>query len=456
MSSHLAPAATRHAGNLLLDCYDRLGEAAVRGAGPPAVTGFAPDPRPPAPQPWLADLLAPAVATWQEAGRHAGHRLVLLNLARDPGTGTTKTFPSLLIVARAVAHVRDTGERVLIVSPTSGNKGVALRAAVARALELGLVGPDDLRVLTISPAATAYKLRADRLSADARLRRLNPALVLHADDPEAVKLLAREFAAAYADRLWTERRVRLWYTLDLANYIVADTGRAWFEQHADPAETAARPRVHVQAVSSAYGLLGYHLGRDLLEAASPGAAAHRPATLAVQHLATPHMVLHLLHGDPDAGHAPAYRRVFPGGVLSQTEDPHFPYVADSVDETVDGTFYSARPPTSARLRELVRRHGGDGIVVSRIECLARYPALRPLLRDAGFTAPADPRRVREWSLVMALTGAINAADRGLLPADCDLVVHATGWYTDADYVPMPAPAASGATAADVAAELDDR
>ena len=91
--------------------------------------------------------------------------------------------------------------------------------------------------------------------------------------------------------------------------------------------------------------------------------------------------------------------------------------------------------------------------MSRVECLARYPSLRPLLADAGFTAPADPRQVREWSLVMALTGALNAADRGLLPADCDLVVHATGWYTAGEYVAMAAPAATAATPADVAAAV---
>jgi hypothetical protein len=446
--------------NLLTAFYDPMwrasavdrssGVAAGAAAGP---AGFAPDPRLPRWQGWLTDLFSPATAAWQPVGTYAGHRLTLLNLARDPATNTTKTFPSLLIVARAVQHIRDTGEHIMIVSPTSGNKGIALRSAVARALALGLAGPEQLRVLTISPTSTAYKLRQDPLATDPGLRRLNPALVLATAQPEQVKALGRAFVEAHAERVEARRRIRLWYTLDLANYILADVTRAYFEHVADPAERSERPRVHVQAVSSAFGLLGYHLGRSLLESAGLGAVPARPRTLAVQHLATPDMVLHLRYGDCDRGRLPGYVRVFDGGVLSQAEDPHFPYLADSADELIDGTFYSARPLTCPMLSDVVHRHGGDGIVVSRAECLARYPSLRSLLTGAGFAAPQDPRQVREWSLAMALTGAFNAADRGLLAPDCDIVVHATGWYTAADYQPMTAPTVPVSSPADVEAAV---
>lgn len=46
-------------------------------------------------------------------------------------------------------------------------------------------------------------------------------------------------------------------------------------------------------------------------------------------------------------------------------------------------------------------------------------------------------QVREWSLVIALTGALDAIDRNLVKPDHDIVVPGSGWYTTADYTPLP-------------------
>ena len=75
------------------------------------------------PRPW------PAGTSW--TARQAPEPM--LDLTGNPGTHTTKTFASLLIVARAVEYIRRTGEKVVIFSPTSANKGTALRDAVLRA-----------------------------------------------------------------------------------------------------------------------------------------------------------------------------------------------------------------------------------------------------------------------------------------------------------------------------------
>src|SRR5262245_1096366 len=112
--------------NLITDFYARM---------PAAVTVVAADPAPvldPAafsPGFGLPDLDSAvrefydvATAGWQEIGSYQGHRLVLLDLTRNPGTHTTKTFASLLIVARAVHYIRNTGEPIVIFSPTSANK----------------------------------------------------------------------------------------------------------------------------------------------------------------------------------------------------------------------------------------------------------------------------------------------------------------------------------------------
>jgi hypothetical protein len=88
------------------------------------------------------------------------------------------------------------------------------------------------------------------------------------------------------------------------------------------------------------------------------------------------------------------------------------------------------------MKRLIRSDGGGGIVVSLYECLQRYASIRSLLASTNIALPADPRELREWSLVMALTGVLNAIDRGLLPEDVEVVIHASGSYGANDYTPI--------------------
>ena len=407
-------------GNLLLDFYDEL---------PAVVAHCVPDP---AADPVSFDLpelddavrefFSVATAQWRPLGEYRGHRVTLLDLTGNPGTHTTKTYASLLIVARAVEHIRRTGRPVMIVSPTSANKGVALRDAVLRALDAGLATPEQLRIVTLAPQTGRDKLRATRLSKDPVLRALNPQLVYTGKEPEAVKALAREFVTEHAAALGMD----VWFSLNLANYMVADAARALFEQRVDP---ISRPRTHAHAVSSAFGLLGYHAGRSLLEARGEARVESRPASLLVQHLATTDMVLSLLFGSVDESRMPAYTLDAATGLYRRSgDDPHFPAVTYDPSEVLDATFYTHRPVTSAAMNEIIGRFGGTGLVVSLAECVARYPYLRNWLGSL----PADFRTLREWSTVMAFTGVTNAIDRGLVEPDRDIVVHGTGCYTDSD------------------------
>jgi hypothetical protein len=435
----LAGAAT---GNLLLDFYDWLPRAIasyVEDVAPVTDPGaFSPGFLLPDPDDGVREMLGVATASWRELGDYRGHRVVLLDLTRNPGTHTTKTFASLLIVARAVEYVRRSGEAVMIFSPTSANKGVALRDAVLRAITAGLVSPEQLRVAALAPRSCRQKLRASRLSDDPDLRALNPQLEYVGDDPEAVKALGRDFVERHATALRRDSGLNLWYSLELRNYLIADTARAFFEQRVDPIEEAGRPRLHAHAVSSAFGLLGYHQGRSVLEQAGLASPECRPASLLVQHLGAPDMVLNLVHGDFDRSRAPTYALDPVTGLYRQDADQRFPRVTYDPDEILDGTFYSHRPVTSPAMNELIRRFGGDGIVVSLAECVERYPYLRGWLEEGLRPLPADFRTLREWSLVMALTGALNAIDRGLVEAGRDVVVHGSGSYGAADYVPLEA------------------
>jgi len=445
-------------GNMLVDYYDML---------PLAVAACVPDPspvmRPGAFSPGfelpeldrdVREFFAAATVSWRPLGECAGHQITLLDLAENPATNTTKTFASLLIVARAVEFIRRTGQPIMIFSPTSANKGTALRDAVLRAVEAGLVAAEQLRVVTLAPGRGLAKMRSSRLSADERLRRLNPVLRFDGQEPEAVKALGKDFVRGHAASLRQALGAHLWYTLDLPNYLVADTARAFFEHDVAPTDLADRPRAHAHAVSSAFGLLGYHTGRAVLEEAGLANVRTRPASLLVQHLATPDMVLHLLHGTFDRHGMPAYQLDAASGSYQQTADPHFPLVADDPSEVLDPTFYSHCPATSPAMDEIIGRYGGAGIVVSRRECLQRYPQLRGLFAASSRPLPADVSQVGEWSLVMALTGALNAVDRHLVKPDYDIVVHGSGWYTTADYTPLaPDAAIRVATTDDIAAAV---
>ncbi len=441
--------------NLLADFYDELPSsvaACVEDPSPQEGPAFSPGFDVPDLYPAMRSYLEAARAGWHELGEYAGRRLVLMDLAKNPGTHTTKTFPSLLIVARAIAHVHATHEPLMLFSPTSANKGTALRDAVLRAIRAGLVEPEQLRVAVLAPHGCRDKLRASELSTDPYLRELNPLFLHTGDGPaEQVKALGRAFVDAYGHDLADRGGPRLWFSLALPNYLVADTMRAHAEQTWDPVRPGTR-RVHAHSVSSAFGMLGYHRGRDVLEARGVSRPEDRPGTLLVQHLGTPDMVLSLRHGSVDRAGLPAYTSG-DDGVLRQDDDPHFPLATHSTDEVLDPTFYTRAPVTSPEMNGIIGRHGGDGVVVSLLECLERYPQLRARMPEGCRPLPADPRSLREWSLVMAYTGVCNAIDRGLVDAD-EVVVHGSGWYSDDEYASIPDDGLTPVTAVDdIAAQI---
>lgn len=416
---------------------------------------FSPAFRLPDPSPELERFFSVSDIAVTDLPSYRGHRLRLLDLMRNPATRTTKTLASLVIVARAVRHITDTGERVMIVTPSSANKATALRDAVHRAIHSGLVTADQLRIACVVPAQSTAKLWASPLSEDPALRRRNPLVVHAAEEPAAVKELAARFTATHAEQLWQRNGIRVWYTLDLDNYRAADLLRAFAERDLLPGgEDDVRTRTHVHSVSSAFGLLGHDLGHRTL--AAGGHRLPRARYFLVQHLGTPDMVLSLRHGSHDPANLPPYRYDATAGLYRQDTDPHFPATTFHPEEQLDPTFYTRRPVTSARMDPLIAAHGGGGVVVSLHECLSRYAEVRALLSAAGPELPADPRRLREWSLVMALTGTLNAADRGLLPDSDDVLIHGSGSYGDEDYRPVPE--AHRTVAADVtelAARIED-
>ena len=362
---------------------------------------------------------------------YGGATVSLLDLMRNPATRTTKSPASLIMVARAVEYLRRTDRRVMLLTPSSANKATALRDAVWRAIDCGLADPDRLQITSIVPESSAGKLWSSRLSEDPGLRRRNPVIIHSGPEPSAVKALAQGFRDDHADELGSLYDTDLWYTLDIENYKVADAIRALVE-HELHAPDPLRGRLHVHAVSSAYGLLGHNLGyRSMLS--SPG--RRPPRYFLVQHLGTPDMVLSLLHGTTSPSRVPAYERDPADGLYRQNQDPHFPSATFDPAERLDPTFYTRQPPTSAEMNDLIRRDGGGGIVVSLHECLSRYAQVRALLAPA-LSLPADPRRLREWSLVMAATGMLNALDRGLIE-DQDILIHGSGCYGEDDYVPIP-------------------
>jgi hypothetical protein len=298
--------------------------------------------------------------------------------------------------------------------------------------------------VTVAPKTALGKFRASSLSTDPDLCRRNPVLTYDGPKAEHVKVLGRAFVDRHAAKL-AEVGTRVWFTLELRNYLIADAARAFFEHEVAP---ATAPRWHAHAVSSAFGLLGYSVGLDLL------AEAPRPGYLLVQHLGTPDMVLNLRNGDFDRTRLPAYTVDPETGLHTQDGDPHFPQATHDPAEILDQTFYTREPATSPAMNGLIERFGGDGIVVSLHECLARYPRLRALLEPAGVGLPADPRLVREWSLVMVLTGVLNAIDRGLVPAGREVVVHGSGFYAATDYEPLGGDAVVPvATVDDIAAAI---
>jgi hypothetical protein len=410
----------------------RRAMAAVARDRPATTSDFVPAFDLPPLTPALESYYSASRLSLEQLGTHRGVKLTLLDLMGNPRTRTTKTLASLLIVARAVHHVHRTGERIMILTPSSANKATALRDAVLRAIECGLVTPDQLRIAVIVPEESSPKLWSSPLATDRELAERNPVLLYPGADRSTVKALARGLVDEYAGVLHELAGVRLWHSLDLDNYRVADAARAFFEiEHMPLSE--GRSRVHAHAVSSAFGLLGHHLGHTV---AGAGATAD-PGYFLVQHLDTPDMVLDLHFGSTSRSHLPAYQYDDETGLYRQSADLRFPVSTYDPAEIIDSTFYTRRPPTSARMNTLIRAGGGGGIVVSLHECVQRYSRLRSMLAPVGVDLPADLRRLREWSLVMGLTGVLNAIDRGLITAD-EVVLHGSGSYSAADYTPLPA------------------
>jgi hypothetical protein len=60
-----------------------------------------------------------------------------------------------------------------------------------------------------------------------------------------------------------------------------------------------------------------------------------------------------------------------------------------------------------------------------------------LLANTPVRLPVDPRDLKEWSLVMAMTGCLNSIDRQLLECVDGFTIHASGTYCHGDYQVMP-------------------
>ena len=380
----------------------------------------------------MIEFFQPAKITHTSIDPFKGVNVTLLDLMNDPATQTTKSFASLGMVARAVHHIKSTGEPISIVTPSSANKGIALRSAVERAVKLGLVKAEQLRIITIMPANSIVKCRRSVLTSDADLKRLNPLFFYQGKDPEYVKEIGQRFAHKYSDHIFKHYGLRLWYTLNLENYRSIDSIRAYYD-YENIRPYSSKRHINAHAVSSAFGFLGYHLGRTVLENEGMVSKLSHPGYFLVQHLATPDMVVHNLFGDFSREHIPHYELDVESGLYRQRENPSFPYATYDIEESLESTFYSHSPVTSEILDQMIDRFGGGGIVVSLYECLERYPLIRLLLNKRNYQLPSDPRKLQEWSLIMVFTGVLNAIDRGLITADSDVLIHGSGFYTDDDY-----------------------
>jgi pyrroline-5-carboxylate reductase len=365
-----------------------------------------------------------------------GVPLHLLDLMGLPEVRTTKAWASLLMVARAVTHIRETGERVVLVTPTSGNKGAALRHAVARAHSLGIVDEASLRIACLVPRASTYKFQDGPLSRTPRLRALNQVFVCDTEEPADVKNLGLAVCESIAGRL-ARQGTRTWYTLYVRNYLLADAVRAFVDRRISPPPATAGKRVHAHAVSSAFGLLGYEFGREVLREAGHAADGADPAYLIIQHLRTPDMVLDWRFGSFDRCHLPRYRPHPDGTGVEQTEDPHFPYFAGAADEQIDPTFYTRSPATAPAMSSLLHARGRGGVVVSMRDCAVHLPRTRRLCARFGIDLPEDISQLREWSLVMAMTGVQVARERSIVDAADEIVLHASGSYAAGQYRALP-------------------
>jgi hypothetical protein len=344
------------------------------------------------------------------------------------------------MIGRAVQHIKETGENIIITVTTSGNKGIALRAAAERAVSLGLVKPTQLRVVMMIPENSSHKLRESLFSQDKELAALNPIIIYTGRDSVALKKIGREFQEAYYDEFFQKYHARIWNSLHLDNYRVGDSTRAFIEYETllrEPAKETPSLRLHVQAVSSAYGLIGYHLGRSVLVEEGLTTWEENPGYFLVQHLATSDMVLYHYFGSFEHQKLPDYLFDEESGLYTQNQHAHFPEKTLSQGEMLDTTFYTLKPPTSHFFTPLINKFGGGGIVVSLYECLERYPIVRKMLHQVDINITPDPRQVTEWSIIMALTGVLNAIDRNIIPEQAEITIHGTGYYAaGVEYQPL--------------------
>lgn len=280
--------------NAIVHYYDRLRPDPTEGAGPTEGPSFE---LPDLDDRWREFFAVSSIAA---APLHApsafdGLDVVLLDLMGNPRTRTTKTNPSLLMVARAVVHVTSTGRPLTIVTPSSANKATALRDAVLRAYECGLVSPEELNVVCLVPPSSVEKIWSSPLATHAEWARRNPVLVLDEGARSSVKQVVEALRVEHQQGADHQDDATWWFTMQLDNYTFADRLRAWFETDHLPADGR---RWHSHAVSSAFGLLGHARG-------TPPTGPH-PGYLLVQHLATPDMVLHLRTGSFDRAGLPRY------------------------------------------------------------------------------------------------------------------------------------------------------
>ena len=417
----------------IIDYYDAIQKAAEYCDQPKEISQLfdLPLKLPPLTQEMI-EFFRPATISHSDIDPYKGVKITLLDLMNDPATQTTKSFASLGMVARAVHHIKSTGESIAIITPSSANKGTALRSAVERAIKLGLVASEQLRIITILPENSIAKCRQSALTSDAELKRLNPLFIYQGEDPEHVKQIGRQFVSEYTECIHKRYGLRLWYTLNLENYRSVDSVRAFYD-HENIRPHSSKRHINAHAVSSAFGLLGYRLGRHVLESEGMVSSNSHPGYLLVQHLATPDMVVHNLFGDFSREHIPQYELDMESGIYKQCTNSAFPYATYDVEESLDSTFYSRSPATSELLDQMITRFGGGGIVVSLLECLERYPLTRLWLNKINYQLPSDPRKLREWSLIMVFTGVLNAIDRGIITADSDVLIHGSGFYTKDDY-----------------------
>lgn len=186
--------------------FDEQLRGALAEAGRGRCTGgeFEPAFELPDTTPELVEFFSVADLRFAELGGYRDSRLVLLDLMGNPGTRTVKTLASHVIVARAARHVIETGEPIMIVTPSSANKATALRDAVLRAIQVGLVTSDQLRIVTLVPDYARPKLWSSTLDI-AR----NPACVLDPAQPVHVKELARQAVAECAAEVFERTGIRL-------------------------------------------------------------------------------------------------------------------------------------------------------------------------------------------------------------------------------------------------------